>query len=171
MGVLWASRPFPFFPASRSLRPLWSRARPARGLFRVASLPLLLVAVPSPLRGAAPGARCSFATSLRLARLGRASSFNFGVPRPFLLAGWGCGLVAASLSSATNWVTFLWGSSSPYGLAAVATQSNPLRAPLRSALANQRPLRASSRPLHAPQRGGILVVAARCGSPRSPPLA
>ena len=65
-------------------------------------------------------------------------------------------------------------------------QSSPLRAPLRSALANQqtrcglrsapplrikRPLRASSRPLHALQRWGIIVVAARSGSPRSPPLA
>lgn len=35
----------------------------------------------------------------------------------------------------------------------------------------RRPLRASSRPLHTPQRGGILVVAARSGSPRSPTLA
>lgn len=50
------------------------------------------------------------------------------------------------------------------------SRSNPLRAPLRSALANQRPLRASSRPLHAQQSGGNLLGRSRFGSPRSPPL-
>ena len=58
-------------------------ARPARGVFRVASLPLLFVAVPSPLRGAAPGARLVEAPSpLPGARL----FYSFRVPFSFLLA-------------------------------------------------------------------------------------
>lgn len=54
---------------------------------------------------------------------------------------------------------------------ATLAEANPLRAPLRSALANQRSLCVSSRPLLAQQRGGIFVVVARSGSPRSPTLA
>lgn len=91
-----------------------ARARRARGAFRVASLPLLFVAVPSPLRGAAPVARA-------LLRPGRS------VVSPSAVAGlggalglWGAshpcfGALSAGLLSVAlrGWVAFLWGFSRP----------------------------------------------------------
>ena len=97
-------------------------ARAARGIFRGAVRPLLLVAVPSPLRGAAPGARggsCDHApapAALAVAGLGGVSlGLGFFVPF-FSLCRWAAGASAKELGDVSLGVL------SPFGLAAAAAQ-------------------------------------------------